>query len=113
MDSRHIQLLINNKKEELEDLQRLLADLQLKEAELLTKETEEEPSSSTEPERRAETYPPGRTVYFSKETRGRRRHYNQEGTIEKRDKRFLHIRDAKGKIVRRTPKYTRFSAVIE
>lgn len=107
MDSKHIRLLINNKEKELKDLRRLLEDLELKEAYDLLITERPTPTGSLS------NYTIGTTVYYSKETRGKRRHYNQSGIVVKRDRRFLHIRDNNGKVIRRTPKYVRRTAIIE
>ena len=55
----------------------------------------------------------GTVIYYCKETRGKRRHFINKGTILKKDKRFFHIKTQGGDIIRRTPKYTRTVAIIE
>lgn len=123
MDSEHIRLLINNKQKEIEDLRRVLEDLELKEAAEEVLETARDTELATRgwlPVGAEATlfhspikFDIGSTVYYSKETRGKRRHYSLSGVVVKRDKKFLHIRDAKGNVIRRTPKYVRRIAIIE
>lgn len=122
MDSEHVKLLIQHKQQEIEDLRRVLARLQLAEENSQVKQEHTTPArsryiprSSTEAEtvHSGKEYKAGAIVYYCKETRGKRRHFNNKGTIVKRDKRFLHIKTSGGDIIRRTPKYTRDEATIE
>ena len=55
----------------------------------------------------------GSTVSYSKEIRGKRRHYSLSGVVVRRDKKFLHNHDEKGNMIHRTPKYVRRIAIIE
>ena len=115
MDSDHVKLLIEHKQQEIEDLRRVLAKLQIAEANNQVKQEHTAPRSSTEAETvyPREVYKTGAVVYYCKETRGKRRHFITRGTIVKRDKRFLHIKTSEGDIIRRTPKYIRDKATIE
>lgn len=121
MDSDHIKLLIEHKQQEIEDLRRVLAKLQIAEANSQAKQeytaprSRYIPRSSTEAETvyPREVYKRGAVVYYCKETRGKRRHFNIRGTIVKRDKKFLHIKTSEGDVIRRTPKYIRDKATIE
>lgn len=118
MDSNHIKILIDNKRKEIEDLERLLKKLQIAEANQRHSSKEPSIKSSAEAETRGlqEINPPfasGSVVYYCQETRGKRRYFTNKGTILKRDKRFLHIKTAGGDIIRRTPKYTRKEPIVE
>ena len=115
MDSDHIKLLIEHKQQEIEDLRRVLAKLQIAKANNQVKKKYTAPQSSTEAETvyPREVYKTGAVVYYCKETRGKRRYFNTRGTVVKRGKRFVHIKTSEGDIIKRTPKYIRDKATIE
>ena len=120
MDIDHIRLLIQHKEKEIVDLQRILSQLQIDEGSEVEEDLHQVPKSSTEAEIIAtlktptqREYKEGTAIYYCKETRGKRRYFINKGIILKKDKRFLHIKTQGGDIIRRTPKYTRTTAIIE
>ena len=117
MDIDHIKLLIQHKEKEIKDLQRILSQLQIDEGSKVIEVLHQVPKSSTEAEiltaLKTLVQKEGTVIYYCKETRGKRRHFINKGTILKKDKRFFHIKTQGGDIIRRTPKYTRTVAIIE
>lgn len=135
MDKQYVQLLIENKQKEIEELRRILEDIEIQEdTDVILGKGRDSSSEDERSEPRLiegysnpPRYPPikepisarrlklteGSTVYYCKETRGKRRHFTHQGTVIKKDRLFVHLRTKTGDTIRRTPKYLRAIDIIE